>query len=141
VHLGTSCVLPPISLDRILQVLSGEDRKSRSSNVFLYWQHRDFIGLIMPFMLYDVCWFVIGHILLDKNHFIVMMLFNRDFAIQKCFQKILHSLQVRKFGSLSAVRTTCHLVRTPNCPKHHSSRRRRFPSGRPSVQASSVRTT
>jgi hypothetical protein len=63
-----------------------------------------------------------------------MMLFNRDSAIQKCFQKILHSLQVKKFSSLSA-------VRTPNCPKHHPSRRRGFPFGHPSVKASSVRTT
>jgi hypothetical protein len=52
------------------------------------------------------------------------MLFNKDSAIQKCFQKILHSLQVRKFGSLPAVRTMCHTVRTPICPKHHPSGRR-----------------
>jgi hypothetical protein len=75
-----------------------------------------------------------------QNHFIVMILFNRDSAIQKCFQNM-HSLQVRKFGSQSAVQTTCHPVRTPNCPKHHTSGRRGFPSGRPSVKASSVRTT
>jgi hypothetical protein len=47
-----------------------------------------------------------------------MMLFNRDSAIQKYFQKILHSLQVRKFGSLLAVRTMCHTVRTLSCPMH-----------------------
>jgi len=41
-----------------------------------------------------------------QNHFFVKMFFNRDFAIQKCFQKILHSLQVRKFGSLPTVQTT-----------------------------------
>jgi hypothetical protein len=69
-----------------------------------------------------------------------MMLFNRDSAIQKCFQKILHSLQVRKFSSLSAVRTTCHPVQTPNYPKHHLSGRHGFPSGRASVKVSSVRT-
>jgi predicted membrane channel-forming protein YqfA (hemolysin III family) len=51
-----------------------------------------------------------------ENHFIVMKLFNRDSAIQKCFQKILHSLQVRKFGSLPTVRATYHTVRTPSCP-------------------------
>jgi hypothetical protein len=50
-----------------------------------------------------------------QNHFIIMMLFNKDSAIQKSFQKILHGLQVRKFGSLPAVRTTCHTVRTLIC--------------------------
>jgi hypothetical protein len=59
-----------------------------------------------------------------KNHFYVMILANRDSAIQKCFQKIQHSLQVRKFDSLSAVRTTCHTVRTPICPKCQPSGRR-----------------
>jgi hypothetical protein len=86
-----------------------------------------------------------------QNHFYVMMLSKRDSAIQKCFQKILHSLQVRKFNSLSAVRTTCHTVWTTICLKHHPSGRwelsdRTFPyvekfwiaptcntSGRPSV--------
>jgi hypothetical protein len=53
-----------------------------------------------------------------------MMLFNKDSAIQKCYQKILHSLQVRKFGSLPAIWTTCHTVRTPICPKHHPAGRR-----------------
>jgi hypothetical protein len=53
---------------------------------------------------------------IGQNHFIVMMLFNRDSAIQKCFQKILHSLQVRKFGSLPAVETTCHTIQMPSCP-------------------------
>jgi hypothetical protein len=57
-----------------------------------------------------------------QNHFYVIMFFNRDSAIQKCFQKILHSLQVRKFGSLPVVRTL-------SCPKHHPSGRRGFPSG------------
>jgi hypothetical protein len=61
-----------------------------------------------------------------QNHFFVMMLFNRDSVIQKCFQKILHSLQVRKFGSLPAVRTTCHTVWTPICLKHHPSGRRKL---------------
>lgn len=49
------------------------------------------------------------------------MLCNRDSAIQKCFQEVLHSLQVRKFDSLSALRTTCHTVRTSICPKCQSS--------------------
>jgi hypothetical protein len=33
-NLGTSFVLPPISLERALQVLVGEDRKSKSSDCF-----------------------------------------------------------------------------------------------------------
>jgi hypothetical protein len=70
-----------------------------------------------------------------QNHFYVMIISNRDSAIQKCFQKILHSLQVRKFGSLSAVRTTCHIVRTPICPECQPSGRCVIPSGRPSVQS------
>jgi hypothetical protein len=65
-----------------------------------------------------------------QNHFFEKMLFNRDSAFQKCFQKILHSLQGRKFGSLPAVRTTCHTVWTPICPKHQPSKRRVIPSGR-----------
>jgi len=65
------------------------------------------------------------------------MVFNRDSAIQKCFQKILHCLQVKKFGSLLAVRTTCHTVQTPSCPKHQPSRRRVIPSERPALQSTS----
>jgi hypothetical protein len=48
------------------------------------------------------------------------MLFNRDSSTQKCFQKILHSLQVRKSGSLSTVRTTCRTIRTPILSKASS---------------------
>jgi len=70
-----------------------------------------------------------------QNHFFVKMLFNKDSAIQKCFQKILHNLQGRKFGSLSAVRTTCHTVRTPICPKCQPFVRRVISSRRPSVQS------
>jgi hypothetical protein len=58
------------------------------------------------------------------------MLFNRDSAIQKCFQKILHSLQVRKSDSLSVVQTTYHIVRTLICPKCQPFGRRVIPSGR-----------
>jgi hypothetical protein len=82
-----------------------------------------------------------------QNHFIVMILFNKDSAIQKCFQKILHSLQVRKFRSLPAVRTMCHTVQMQIKLKHHPSGRRGFPSGPSSVsrsfemlQLASVRT-
>jgi hypothetical protein len=76
-----------------------------------------------------------------------MILSNRDFAIHKCFQKILHNLQVRKFGFLSAVRATCHTVWTHICLKHHPSDDENFLSG-PSpisrsfklLQLASVRT-
>jgi hypothetical protein len=42
--------------------------------------------------------------------------------------------------SLSAVRMTCHPVRTPICPLFHPSGQRAIPSGRPTDQASYVRT-
>jgi hypothetical protein len=38
--------------------------------------------------------------------------FNKDSAIQKCFQKILYSLQVIKFSSLPAVQTTWIPIQT-----------------------------
>jgi len=50
--------------------------------------------------------------------------FKQGFRYSECFQKILHSLQVRKIRSLVAVRTTWYTVRRPNCPKHHPSKRR-----------------
>jgi hypothetical protein len=49
-------------------------------------------------------------------------------------------LQVRDFGSLSAVQTTCHPVQTPICPLFHLFGRRAIPFGRLTDQASSVRT-
>jgi len=58
--------------------------------------------------------------------------FYQGFRYSEVFQKILHSLQVRKFGSLPVVRTTCRTVRTPSCPMHQPSRRRVKPSGRSS---------
>jgi hypothetical protein len=72
-----------------------------------------------------------------QNHFFVKMFFNRDSTVQKCFQKILHILQGRKFDSLPAVWTMCHTVRTTrtflldlplcrevsNCSSLHSSGR------------------
>jgi hypothetical protein len=71
-----------------------------------------------------------------QNHFFVKMLFNRDSAIQKCFQKILHGLQGRNFGSMQVVQTTCHTIRTHIRLKHHPSGRRGFPSGPSSVSRS-----
>jgi len=65
-----------------------------------------------------------------QNHIFVKMFFNRDSAIQKCFQKILHSLQGRKFGSQPAVQTMCHTIWMPLCPKHQPSGQRVIPSGR-----------
>jgi hypothetical protein len=55
--------------------------------------------------------------------------FKQGFRYSECLQKILPSLQVRKFGSLPAVRTTCHTVWTSICPKHRPSRRSVIPSG------------
>jgi hypothetical protein len=71
-----------------------------------------------------------------QNHFLVMMLFNRDSTIQKCFQKIMYSLQGRKFGSLPVVRTTRYSVRTLICQSIIRSDDENFPSGRPSVSRS-----
>jgi len=65
-----------------------------------------------------------------------MMLFNRDSAIQKSFQKILHSLQVRKLGSLQAVQTTCHTVRTLIYQSIIRPDDENFPSGCPSLSRS-----
>jgi len=70
-----------------------------------------------------------------QNHFFVKIPFNRDSAIQKCFQKIMHSLQGRKFGSLPAVRTTCHIVWTPIRPKLQTFGRHVIPFGCQSVQS------
>jgi len=75
-----------------------------------------------------------------KNHFFVNMLFNRDSTIQKCFQKILHSLQVRKFSSLSAVWTTCHTFWTSICPKHQPSGRSPVSRSFELLQHASIRT-
>jgi hypothetical protein len=56
---------------------------------------------------------VIGVILFGQNHLYVKILFKQGFRFSEVFQKI---LQVRKVGSLPAVRTTCHTVRTPDRP-------------------------
>jgi hypothetical protein len=76
-----------------------------------------------------------------QNHLFVKMLFNRDFTIQKCFRRFCNDFKSEDFGSLSAVRTTCHPVRMPICLLFHPSGRRVIPSGRPTDQASSVRTS
>jgi len=47
----------------------------------------------------------------------------------------MHSLQVKKFGSLPAVRTTWYIVWKLNCPKHHRSGRHGFLSGRQSAHS------
>jgi hypothetical protein len=44
--------------------------------------------------------------------------FQQGFHYSEVFQKILHCLQVRDFGSLPAVRTTCYTVRTSFRLKH-----------------------
>jgi hypothetical protein len=47
------------------------------------------------------------------------------------FRSVSEDFAVRKFGSLPAVRTTCHPVRTLICPLFDPSGRRAIPSGRP----------
>jgi hypothetical protein len=59
-----------------------------------------------------------------QNYFFVKMLFNKDSAIQSASRRFCTIYKSEKFGSLPAVRTTCHTVRTPNYPKHHPFRRR-----------------
>jgi hypothetical protein len=66
--------------------------------------------------------------------------FIRDSTIQSDVRRFCTAYKLKDFGSLSAVRTTCHPVRTPICPLFHPSGRRAIPSGRPTDQASSVRT-
>jgi hypothetical protein len=56
---------------------------------------------------------VIGLILFGQNHLYVKILFYKGFRYSEVFQKI---LQVRKVGSLPAVRTTCHPFRKPDRP-------------------------
>jgi hypothetical protein len=55
------------------------------------------------------------------------------------YSEVLQSQKI--FSSLSAVRTKCHLVRTPICPLFHPSGRRVHPDRTPDRPASSVRTT
>jgi len=47
------------------------------------------------------------------------------------FKSVSENSAVRKVGSLSAVRTTCHPVQTLICPLFHPSERCAIPSGRP----------
>jgi hypothetical protein len=77
---------------------------------------------------------------IGQNHLFVKMLFNKDSAIQKCFQKILHSLQVKKFSFLPAVRTTCHTVRMPIRLKHHLYRPSSVSRSFELLQLASIRT-
>jgi hypothetical protein len=76
-----------------------------------------------------------------QNHFFVKMFFIRDSDIQKCSKRFCTVCKTEKSGSLPAVRTTCHPVRTLICPLHQPSGRRVKPSERTSTKASSVRTT
>jgi hypothetical protein len=73
-----------------------------------------------------------------QNHFIVKMLFNRNFASQKSQFPASRSDDVSSrpdahLSKASAVRTTCHIVRTPDRLKHHPSGRHGFPFGPSSV--------
>jgi hypothetical protein len=76
-----------------------------------------------------------------QNHFIVKMLFNRNFASQKSQFPASRSDDVSSrpdahLSKASAVRTTCHIVRTPDRLKHHPSGRHGFPFGPSSVSRS-----
>jgi len=57
--------------------------------------------------------------------------FIRDSTIQSDVWRFCIAYKSEDFGSLSAVRMTCHPVQTPICPLFHPSRRRAIPSGRP----------
>jgi hypothetical protein len=59
-NLGTSCGLPPISLERTLQVLVGEDRKSRSSDCFSILASSSLrrFDLALHMMLFPYCNFL-----------------------------------------------------------------------------------
>jgi hypothetical protein len=60
--LGTSCVLLPISLERTLQVLVGEDRKSRLSDYFSVLAssslHMSDLALHMMLFPYCMCFLI-----------------------------------------------------------------------------------
>jgi hypothetical protein len=66
--------------------------------------------------------------------------FIRDSTIQSDVRRFCTTYKLEDFGSLSAFRTTCHPIRMPICPLFHPSGRLAIPSGRPTDQASSVRT-
>jgi len=62
--------------------------------------------------------------------------FIRDSTIQSDVRRFCTAYKLDDFGSLSAIRTTCHPVRTPIYPLFHPSGRRVTPSGcpdRPSI--------
>jgi hypothetical protein len=55
-------VVPPVSLERTLQVFLGKTEKAGRATVFLYWHHLAFTGLIlplhmMPFPYFMFCFF------------------------------------------------------------------------------------
>jgi hypothetical protein len=68
-------------------------------------------------------------------------IFNRDSTIQSDVRSFCNAYKSEEFGSLSAVWTACHPVRTSICPLFHPSGRRAIPSGSSTDQASSVRKT
>jgi len=57
--------------------------------------------------------------------------FIRDSTIQSDVRRFCTAYKLGDFGSRSAVRTTCHPIRTLICPLFHLSRRCAIPSGRP----------
>jgi hypothetical protein len=54
-----------------------------------------------------------------------------DSTIQSDVRRFCTAYKLKHFDSLSAVRTTCHPVRTTICPLFHPSGRRAISSGRP----------
>jgi hypothetical protein len=56
-----------------------------------------------------------------QNHFFVMMLFNRDSAIQSASRRF---CTIYKSKNSVPCQSTYHTVRTSNCPKHHPSGQR-----------------
>jgi hypothetical protein len=68
VHLGTSYALPPISLEKAVQVLVGEDKKSRSNDYFSVLAssslHR--FDLALHMLVFSYCIFFIFNYLKKK---------------------------------------------------------------------------
>jgi hypothetical protein len=83
---------------------------------------------------------VIGLILFGQNHLFAKMLFTGISLFRSASDDSALFLQVRGFGSLLAVRTTCHPFRTLICPQFQPSGRHTIPSGSLTDQASFVQT-
>jgi len=85
-----------------------------------YFSHKEWLSLVR---------FWLATFWLTKS-LVCKDVFNRDSTIQSDVRRFCTSYKSEEFGSLSAVRTTCHPVQTLICPLFHPSRRRAIPSGR-----------